>query len=117
MRRVRRGADVRGLLQDRRGSRRRWCRRRWRIDALLGQSLVRLHNLRDGEGEVSTRRRGSHPLGRQTRRRLGRHCAARCEWLHGRSAMKIPTSDTMLSEDFGISVFDDELRGQERTRQ
>lgn len=87
VRRVRRRGNVGRLLQDRRRRRRR---RRHRI-TLLGQPLVRLHDLRDGEGQISAGRRGGHPLGRQAGRCLGRHCAARREWLHGRPATKILT--------------------------
>lgn len=91
MRRVRRRRDVGRLLQNRRGRRRR-RRRRWRHRiALLGQSLIRLHDLRDGEGQIPAGCRGGHSLGRQAGRCFGRHCTARREWLHGRPAMKILT--------------------------
>lgn len=90
MRRVRWRGHVRWLWQNRR---RRCCRRWWgyRVSVLLGQSLIRFHNLRDGKGEISAGCRGSHSFRRQARWCLGRHCIARREWLHSRPAMKTLT--------------------------
>lgn len=80
---IRQRRDAGRLLRDARRGRRSLGERRL-LAVLLGQSLIRLHDLRDGEGQVPARRRRGDPLWREAGRCLGRHCAARRERLHGR---------------------------------
>lgn len=83
---IRQRRDTRRLLKDARGRGGRWLglRRCRLLIALIGQPFIRLHDLRDGEGQISARRRRGNPLRWEAGRCLGRHCAAGRERLHGR---------------------------------